>query len=136
VPLYQGGAIRSRTRQARALRAASNLDLAATERGVQERVTNAWTGLASARSAVHSAREQVEASELAYEGVRLEQETGLRSTVEVLDQEADLLAARIALAQAERDLVVAERQLLAAVGTLDIPAGSANAQDRDELRGR
>jgi outer membrane protein len=137
IPLFQGGAIRSRTRQARALRSASNLDLAATERSVQEAVTNAWTGLASARSAVSSAREQVEAAELAYEGVRLEQETGLRSTVEVLDQEADLLTARIALAQAERDLVVAERQLLAAVGTLDIPAGSGGLiEDDDQLRGR
>jgi outer membrane protein len=137
VPLFQGGAIRSRTRQARALRSASNLDLAATERSVQELVTNAWTGLASARSAVQSAREQVQAAELAYEGVRLEQETGLRSTVEVLDQEADLLTARIALAQAERDLVVAERQMLAAVGTLDIQAGSGGLiEGNDQLRGR
>jgi outer membrane protein len=137
VPLFQGGAIRSRTRQQRALRSASNLDLAATQRSVQENVTNAWTGLASARSAVSSAREQVQAAELAYEGVTLEQETGLRSTVEVLDQEADLLTARIALAQAESDLVVAERQLLAAVGTLDIPAGSGGViEDNDQLRGR
>ncbi|MGD9967434.1 MAG: TolC family outer membrane protein [Hyphomonadaceae bacterium] len=137
VPLFRGGALRSRSRQQRALRSASNLDLAATERAVRENVTNAWTGLASARAAVNSAREQVEAAELAYEGVRLEQETGLRSTVEVLDQEADLLTARIALAQAERDLVVAERQLLAAVGTLDIPQGSGGVIDGDDqLRGR
>lgn len=137
VPLLQGGAIRSRTRQQRALRSASNLDLAAAERAVQEGVTNAWTGLASARAAVNSAREQVEASELAYEGVRLEQEAGSRSTVEVLDQEADLLTARIALAQAERDLVVAERRLLAAVGTLDIPQGAGAVIDNnDQLRGR
>ncbi len=118
LPLIQGGAARSRTRQQRALRAASNLDLAAAQRGVRESVTNAWTGLASARAAVGSAREQVQASELAYEGVRLEQETGLRSTVEVLDQEQDLLTARLALAQAERDQVVAERQMLAAIGAL------------------
>lgn len=121
VPLLQGGAIRSRTRQQRALRAASNLDLAETQRQVQESVTNAWTGLASARAAVNSAREQVQAAELAYQGVRLEQETGLRSTVEVLDQEQDLLTARLALAQAERDLVVSERQLLASVGLLAAP---------------
>ncbi len=137
VPLFQGGAIRSRTRQQRALRSASNLDLAATQRSVQELVTNSWTGLASARSAVQSAREQVEAAALAYEGVRLEQETGLRSTVEVLDQVADLLTAQIALAQAERNLIVAERQLLAAVGTLDIPAGTGGLIDgNDQLRGR
>jgi len=136
VPIFQGGATRSRTRQQRALRAASNLDLAAVQRSVQETVTNAWTGLASARAAVDSAREQVQAAELAYEGVTLEQETGLRSTVEVLDQEQDLLNARIALAQAERDLVVAERQLLAAVGTLAPPEDAGTLPTRDELRGR
>lgn len=137
VPLFQGGSIRSRSRQQRALRAASNLDLAAVQRTVQEGVTNAWTGLASARAAVDSAREQVEAAELAYEGVRLEQETGLRSTVEVLDQEQDLLNARIALAQAERELVVAERQLLAVTGTLRVPEGAGTLPEpRDDLRGR
>jgi len=137
VPLFQGGAIRSRTRAQRALRSASNLDLAATQRSVQESVTNAWTGLNSARAAVESARDQVEAAELAYEGVTLEQETGLRSTVEVLDQEADLLTARLALAQAERDLVVAERQLLASVGVLSVPTGGGVAVEPDDnLRGR
>jgi outer membrane protein len=118
IPLFTGGAVRSRTRQQRALRSAANLELANAQRLVQEQVTVAWTNLASARAAVVSAREQVEASELAYEGVRLEQETGLRSTVEVLDQEQDLLNARLALAQAERDLVVSERQLLASIGAL------------------
>lgn len=136
VPIFQGGVVQSRTRQQRALRSAANLDLASAQRNVQEQVTNAWTGLASARAAVQSAREQVEASELAYEGVRLEQETGLRSTVEVLDQEADLLAARIALAQSERDLVVAERQLLAAVGGLGVEESQTGALPNDELRGR
>jgi outer membrane protein len=137
VPLFQGGAVRSRTRQQRANRAAANLDLAATQRSVQETVTNAWTGLASSQAAVISAREQVEAAELAYEGVRLEQETGLRSTVEVLDQEQDLLDARIALAQAERDLAVAERQMLASQGMLNVPEGGA-VQDGGQLqlRGR
>jgi outer membrane protein len=124
LPIFQGGAIRSRSRQQRALRAASNLDLAATQRVLQENVTNSWTGLASARAAVESASEEVQAAELAYEGVRLEQETGLRATFEVLQQEQALLDARLALAQAERNLVVAERQLLAAVGELDVPRGA------------
>ena len=135
IPLLQGGLVRSQTRQQRALRSAANLDLAAAQRTVRESVTNAWTGLASARAAVDSAREQVSASELAYEGVRLEQETGLRSTVEVLNQEEDLLTARLALAQAERDLVVAERQMLAAIGVLAIPE-TEHSENSDTLRGR
>ncbi len=137
IPLFQGGVVRSRTRQQRALRSAANLDLAAAQRLVQEDVTNSWTSLASARAAVESARDQVEAAELAYEGVRLEQETGLRATFEVLEQEQNLLDARLALAQAERDLVVAERQLLASVGALAVPETAGSEPPRDHgLRGR
>jgi outer membrane protein len=134
IPIFQGGIVRSRTRQQRALRAATSLDLAAAQRLVQENVTNSWTGLASANAAVASAREQVEAAELAYEGVRLEQETGLRATFEVLEQEQNLLDARLALAQAERDLVVAERQLLASVGSLAVPEPSGSEPPRDDQR--
>ncbi len=118
LPLFSGGSNWSRVRQNRALRSAANLDVAAAQRVVRESVTNAWTGLASARAAVVSAGEGVRAAELAYEGIRIEQETGLRTTIDVLNQENDLLEARLALASAERDLVVAERQLLAAVGAL------------------
>jgi outer membrane protein len=57
----------------------------------------------------------------------------LRSTVEVLDQEQDLLTARIAYAQAERDLVVAERTMLAQIGQLAPPLASPDA---GEIRGR
>lgn len=116
--LFTGGSNLSRNRQSRALRSAARFDVAATQRSVREQVTTAWTGLQSAQAAVVSAREQVEAAELAYRGIRLEQETGLRSTIDVLIQEDDLLNARLALAAAERDLVVAERQLLATMGVL------------------
>ena len=136
-PIFNGGAVASRTRQASNLRSAANLLVAAAQRNVQESVTNAWTGLASARAAVVSAREQVQASELAFQGVRLERETGLRSTVDVLNQEADLLTSRLALAQAEHDLVVAERQMLSSMGTLEARDNAgANTHDRRDLHAR
>lgn len=135
LPLFQGGFVRSRVRQQEALRAASNYDLVAAQRSVQESVTNSWTGLASARAAVDSAQEQVTASELAYQGIRLEQETGLRSTIDVLNQEQDLLNARLALAQAQRDLIVAERSMLASMGRLQVPAEPGGGA-HDQLRGR
>ena len=43
---------------------------------------------------------------------------------------------RLALAQAERDLVIAERQLLASVGRLDVPTDGGGAVESDQLRGR
>ncbi|MFT3729384.1 MAG: TolC family outer membrane protein [Terricaulis sp.] len=134
MPIFTGGLNLSRTRQQEALARAANYDLVAAQRGVQESVTNSWTGLASARAAVDSAQEQVTAAELAYQGIRLEQETGLRSTIDVLNQEQDLLTARLALAQAQHDLIVAERQMLASMGRLQVPNEAPAA--RDGLHGR
>jgi outer membrane protein len=133
-PLFQGGLVRSRIRETSNLATASNYDLVAAQRSVQETVTNAWTGLASARASVDSAQQQVTASELAYRGIRLEQETGLRSTIDVLNQEQDLLTARLALAQAQRDLIVAERAMLASMGQLQVPGDDDTPHDH--LRGR
>jgi outer membrane protein len=134
MPLFQGGQVLSRTRQESALARAANYDLVSAQRTVEEGVTNAWTGLASARAAVDSAQEQVTASELAYRGIRLEQQTGLRSTIDVLNQEQDLLTAHLALAQAKRDLIVAERQMLFSIGRLQVP--EAPPAPRDGLHGR
>lgn len=121
LPLFTGGSASSRTRQQRALREAAGLDRAAAERTLRETVTTAWTSVDTARAAFLSAQEQVTAAETAYRGVTLEQEVGLRATVEVLDQENELLSARLALAGAERELAVAERRLLLAVGGLTEP---------------
>ncbi len=121
LPLSTGGAASSRTRETRALREAAGLDRAGVERQLRETVTTAWTGVDTARSAYVSAQEQVSAAETAYRGVTLEQEVGLRATVEVLDQENDLLQARLALAGAERELAISERRLLLAVGGLTTP---------------
>lgn len=121
LPLFSGGAASSRTGEALALRTASGLDRVGVERALRETVTTAWTGVETARSAFESAKEQVAAAETAYRGVTLEQDVGLRANVEVLDQENDLLAARLALAAAERDVAISERRLLRAVGGLTEP---------------
>ncbi len=121
LPLFTGGAASSRTREQRALREAAGLDRTSVERTLRETVTTAWTGVDTARSAYASAQEQVVAAEIAYRGVTLEREVGLRANVEVLDQENDLLTARLALAAAERELAISERRLLLAVGGLTEP---------------
>ncbi len=125
VPLFSGGSIRSRTREAQAQRSAASLDRANIEAQVRETVTTAWTGLATARATREAAVAQVAAAETAYRGVRLEFELGLRTATDALNQENDLLAARLALAAADRDVVVAERRLLAALG--DLAPGESSA---------
>jgi len=65
-----------------------------------------------------TAKAQVAAAELALDGVRQEYRAGSRTTLDVLDAEAEVVDARIVQVSAERDRVVAAYRLLAAVGRL------------------
>lgn len=116
IPLFSGGSVRSRTRQQRHLRDAANFDMADTQRRVREGVTVAFSLLESSRARVESQRIRLEAAELASRGVRREQQFGQRSMIDVLNQEQELLSARIGVADAERDLMIAERALAVSVG--------------------
>lgn len=118
VPLYQGGAEYSSIRQAKQTNNQNRLNAAQTEREAIEDVTNAWEGLAAARSSIRSAEDQVRAAEIAYEGVRQEAEVGARTTLDTLNAEQELLNARVTLVTNQRNQYVAAYALLAAMGRL------------------
>lgn len=118
VPLYQGGAEYSAIRQAKQTNNQNRMSAAQSEREAIEDVTNAWESLAAARASIRSAQDQVNASEIAYEGVRQEAEVGARTTLDVLNAEAELLNARVTLVTNQRNEYVAAYALLAAMGRL------------------
>lgn len=118
IPLYAGGANTSALRQARLSRSQAQTRLVQNERAVRANVARAWYGYEAARRGVTASERQVEAAEIAYEGAQEELSVGLRTTLDVLDQEQQLLEARLALVTAERDRYVAAHQLLAAMGQL------------------
>ncbi|GAM98289.1 type I secretion outer membrane protein tolC precursor [alpha proteobacterium U9-1i] len=118
LPIFSGGSISARTRQQRANRAAAEFDLTNTQREVHERVSVAWSGVAASRASRDALQVRVEAAELAQRGMQREQQAGLRSVIDVLNQEEELLRARVDLAGAERDYLVAQRELAASVGRL------------------
>lgn len=118
VPLFSGGLTRARTRQQRYIRSGANHTLVDTRRGVQQQVNVAWSNLQSAKANVTASVSRVEAAELAQRGMQREQRAGTRSTIDALNQEQELLAARVDLARAQRDAVVSEFELAAAMGSL------------------
>lgn len=117
---FQGGAVLSRMRQAQYDASRARTQIAEAQRGVAESVTNAWTGLRAARATIRSAQASVDANEIALDGVRQEADVGARTTLDVLNAEQELLDARVTLAQARRNEVVATYQLLAATGQLTV----------------
>jgi outer membrane protein len=118
VPLYQGGAEWSQIREAKELNNKARLDTETARRATDEGVSNAWESYRASKASSAANREQVRAAEIAFEGVQQELEVGSRTTLDVLNQQQELLNARVALVRSERDEVVAGYALLAAVGRL------------------
>lgn len=118
VPIFLGGLNISRVREAKALHDQSRRQVEEAERRADAAVTGSWEQLQAARANIASATSQVQASELALNGVRREAQLGVRTTLDVLDAEQEFLNAQVSLANAERDARLATFQLLAAMGAL------------------
>ncbi len=118
VPLFTGGLNRSRVRQANFNADAARIRVTEARRQVTEVVTTAFNNLVASRSVIDSSQRSVEANEIALEGVQQEAFVGLRTTLDVLNAEQELLDARLTLVSAQRDSYVAGLTLLQAMGLL------------------
>jgi outer membrane protein len=117
-PIYQGGAIASGLRSAQALRDQARAQLYTTGLLVDQQVGNAYANLAVAIASIDASDRQVRAAQLALDGVREEFQLGARTTLDVLDQEQELLDARTNLVSAGVDRQIAVYQVLDSMGLL------------------
>jgi Outer membrane efflux protein len=99
-------------------------------RGTDESVPQALSGTyEGAKVALAAAEAEVRAASIALAGVQKEAAAGQRTTLEVLNSQQDLTAARARLIGAQRDLVIAAYALLSAVGRLDVKTLGLNTPD-------
>ena len=142
VPLFTGGLNQSRVAQAREQANAAQIAIESERRGVLQDVSSAFAQVISTRATLSAGNEAVRAATVAAEGVRQEAQVGLRTTLDVLNQELELRAAQVTLAAARRNEYVAQAQLLAAMGRLegaDLDPGIETYDPRDNydaVRGR
>ncbi|MBU1286541.1 MAG: TolC family outer membrane protein [Alphaproteobacteria bacterium] len=127
IPILSGGLIKSQVSEARLRRDQARQQIDLLERQVRAQIAQAWYGYDASLRAIEASRRQVDAAEIAYDGAKEELAVGVRTTLDVLDQEQQLFEARLALVQSERDAYVAAFRLLRAAGELDkpIPTGAA-----------
>jgi outer membrane protein len=118
VPIYQGGAEESAVRQAKQLRSQAQLTIADTQRQVEDATRSAWQAYVTALATIKSNKSQVVANEVAFDGVKQEQQVGSRTILDVLNAEQELLNAQVAVVSSQRDSYVAAYQLLGAMGLL------------------
>jgi outer membrane protein len=118
IPLINGGQVNSQVRTARLQRDQARLQIDGLERQVRAQTAQAFYGYQAALKAIEASVRQVEAADIAYTGAKEELSVGVRTTLDVLDQEQQLFEAKLAVVRAERDAYVAGHRLLRAIGEL------------------
>lgn len=142
VPLFTGGLNSSRVAQALETANAAKISIDGERRGVLQDVSSAFAQVISTKATVTAGNEAVRAATVAAEGVRQEAQVGLRTTLDVLNQELELRAAQVQLVTAVANAYIAQSSLLAAMGRLEGPnlVPSLEAYDAaantDAVRGR
>jgi len=116
IPIYQGGVVSARVRQAQALRSQLLERGIETERFVVATTRAAFASYQASLEAIESNEVAVAANTLALEGTRAEQTVGTRNVLDVLNAEQELLNSQVALVSARRDAYVAGFALLNAMG--------------------
>ena len=86
----------------------------------QTDVASAWSSYQSKQSLLNSVRAQVDAAEIANEGIVAEYNSGSkRTTLEVIQSNSLLLNAQISLADSEKNYILSQFNLLKSIGLLN-----------------
>lgn len=134
IPLYQSGAEYARVREAKNRHQQSKFIELDVKNEVVETVTRAYEGYQTSLAVIDSTASAVEAADVAREGVRDENQFGVRTILDVLDAEQELFSSQVSLVRAERSKTIQAYQLLAAIGelsagTLGLPVDSYDPKD-------
>jgi outer membrane protein len=119
-PIYSGGKNRASLNKSQNLQNRKRLILNSATKNNNSNVAISWSTLQSSKSLLNSVNSQVKAAEIANEGITAEYESGLgRSTLDVIQSNSILLNSRIALANSERNYLLAKFNVLKSIGLLN-----------------
>ncbi|AYH45342.1 TolC family outer membrane protein [Azoarcus sp. DN11] len=118
VPLYAGGAVSSREREAAALKLKADADLDDARRSAALAARQAYLGVTSGMAQVKALEAAQISSTSALEANRLGYEVGVRINIDVLNAQSQLADTQRQLARARYDTILAQLRLKAAAGTL------------------
>lgn len=119
VPLYQGGAVSSKVREARHQVSMAKQGVIKEHRGAARQVRAAYLGVNSALSRIDALQQSVVSNQLALDAKQEGFMSGLYTSLTVLDAERDLSLVSIDYARARYDYIFNSLKLKMAVGTLN-----------------
>ena len=120
--IYQGGLVNSRVREAVANQEKARQDLAAAMRDASLQARQAWLNLDSGAARVKALEQAVTSSRAQLDSTRLGLEVGVRTNLDLLNAEQQMLSA-------QRDLAAARYAYLLSALTLKAAAGTLSAAD-------
>lgn len=118
MPLFQGGAIQSKWREAEANSEKARQDLENARRNIELQTRQAYLGVVSGISQVQALQQALKSSESLLEASKLGQQVGVRTNLDVLNAQQQLFSTRRDLYQAQYNYLVSQLNLKAAVGAL------------------
>ncbi len=118
VPIYQGGFVDSRVREAIALQDRARADLESARRFAQSNAQDGFSGVNSAVAAIKAFEQAAASAEVALQSNILGQEVGIRTNLDVLLVQQNVFSARRDVANAYFAYIIAVLRLKAAVGSL------------------
>ncbi len=118
VSLYEGGATRTRLREAKIRANQRKFEIADATDAAREEAIAAWEALKSSRAEIKARLIQVEATKVAQEGVHIEADVGERTVLDKLNANQEVLDAEVDLVKAKRDEIVAQFALAQSLGLL------------------
>jgi outer membrane protein len=118
IPIFQGGLVSSRTREAAALLTKSQADLDDARRSAALAARQSYLGVTNGLAQVQALEAARVSSQSALEANRLGYEVGVRINIDVLNAQSQLADAEQQLAKARYDTLIAQLRLKASIGAL------------------
>jgi outer membrane protein len=118
IPIYEGGQTYAQIRQAKETVGQTRIQVDQVRDQIRAQIVDFWGRLEAAKAQVIAAQAQVQANEVALNGVREEARVGQRTTLDVLNAQQELLNSRVNLILAQRDRVIFSYGVVQAIGQL------------------
>ena len=118
IPLYQGGSVNSKSREAQANSDRAKQDLENARRNVALQTRQAYLGVVSGIAQVKALQQALASSVSVLDASKLGQEVGVRTNLDVLNAQQQLYSTRRDLYQAQYNYLLSQLRLKSAVGTL------------------
>ena len=133
-PLFSSGQLNSSVRQSIEENNRDKLLIDDARRNMVLGVSQYWDNLVAARRSLVSQEEEMKANTIAFYGVREEERFALRSTIEVLNAQAELQNSQIGFVRGRATEYLGRVQLLAQIGTLEVGNLAPGVQPYDPER--